>query len=396
MRRLICNITKWCVTLYLIWRREFRLVFSDAGVLIFFFLLPTIYPLVYTLIYNPEIVRDIPVAVVDNSRTATSREFTRMADATEAMKIIGYASSLNEARMWHAQKSCYGILVIPNDYDTKIGRGEQASVIFYSDMSLLMRYRSFLSAMTDLSLATGSKIRQELYNDNNQPIENASVILGDKTQGFASFVIPGILILIIQQSLILGITMLGGGSAERRMKNNGIDPLAIKAPTCATIIGKALCYFTIYIPLVIYILYFVPIFFDLPHVGSAIDYLLFITPLLLSSIFLGMILQRLISERESSMLVIVFTSVFFLFLSGLTWPRYAMNDLWQWLGNCIPATWGIEGFIRINSTGATLEQNSKPYIMLWILTCSYFIILLIVSYFNQRLHPRHQKTGSKS
>ena len=379
MRHIIDYISKWITSLYLVWRREFRLVFSDAGVLVFFFLLPTLYPLVYTLIYNPEIVRDIPVAVVDNCRTATSREFTRMADATDAIKIIGYASTLHEARQWHAQKACYGILVIPKDYDKNIGRKEQSSVIFYSDMSLLIRYRGFLSAMTDLSLATGSKIRQELYNSDIQPINSSSIILGDTTQGFASFVIPGILVLIIQQSLILGITMLGGGANERRMHNRGIDPYAVKAPATATLLGKALCYFTIYIPLVIYILYFVPIFFNLPNIGNVADYFLFIVPLIFSSIFLGMILQHVVTERESSMLIVVFSSVVFLFLSGLTWPRYAMSKLWVWIGNCIPATWGVEGFISINSNGATLAQNTHPYVMLWILTCCYFLITLILS-----------------
>lgn len=379
MRHIIDYISKWITSLYLVWRREFRLVFSDAGVLVFFFLLPTLYPLVYTLIYNPEIVRDIPVAVVDNCRTATSREFTRMADATDAIKIIGYASTLHEARQWHAQKACYGILVIPKDYDKNIGRKEQSSVIFYSDMSLLIRYRGFLSAMTDLSLATGSKIRQELYNSDIQPINSSSIILGDTTQGFASFVIPGILVLIIQQSLILGITMLGGGANERRLRNQGIDPLVVKAPATATILGKALCYFTIYIPLVIYILYFVPIFFNLPNIGNVTDYFLFIIPLIFSSIFLGMIFQHVVTERESSMLIVVFSSVVFLFLSGLTWPRYAMSKLWVWIGNCIPATWGVEGFIRINSNGATLAQNTHPYVMLWILACCYFLITLILS-----------------
>lgn len=379
MRHIIDYISKWITSLYLVWRREFRLVFSDAGVLVFFFLLPTLYPLVYTLIYNPEIVRDIPVAVVDNCRTATSREFTRMADATDAIKIIGHASTLHEARQWHAQKACYGILVIPTDYDKNIGRKEQSSVIFYSDMSLLIRYRGFLSAMTDLSLATGSKIRQELYNSDIQPINSSSIILGDTTQGFASFVIPGILVLIIQQSLILGITMLGGGANERRMHNRGIDPHAVKAPATATLLGKALCYFTIYIPLVIYILYFVPIFFNLPNIGNVTDYFLFIIPLIFSSIFLGMIFQHVVTERESSMLIVVFSSVVFLFLSGLTWPRYAMSKLWVWIGNCIPATWGVEGFIRINSNGATLAQNTHPYVMLWILTCCYFLITLILS-----------------
>ncbi len=372
-----------------VWAREFRLVFSDAGVLLFFFILPTVYPLVYTFIYNPEVARDIPVAVVDDARTSMSRELVRHADATDAIKIIGYASSLTDARRWHAEKACYGILVIPENYEQKIGRGEQSAVVFYSDMSLLLRYRGFLSAMTDLSIATGAEIRQELTAaSSSMPIDSRSVILGDSAQGFASFVIPGILILILQQSLILGIAMLGGAEKERRRRNNGYDPLAIDAPSTAALVGKSLCYFTIYIPLVIYILHFVPLFFNLPHMGSAADYLLFIVPLLFASIFMGMTVRVFVSERESSMLVIVFSSVVFLFLSGLTWPRYAMSPLWQWIGGCIPATWGVEGFIRINNNGASLEQAGNAYIMLWILTAAYFLIATTLLYFQKRKHTK--------
>ena len=52
----------WFRSVYLVCRREFRLVFTDAGVILFFFLLPTVYPIVYTLIYNPEVVRELTVA----------------------------------------------------------------------------------------------------------------------------------------------------------------------------------------------------------------------------------------------------------------------------------------------------------------------------------------------
>lgn len=350
-------------------------MFSDVGVLIFFFMLPTLYPLVYTLIYNPEVVRNVPVVVIDDCRTSRSREFVRMVDATEAIQIVGYAVSLDDARRCQNEKSCYGILVIPEDYDYHIGRGEQATVVFYSEMSLLIRYRGFLSAMTDISIATGVDIRRELAGQQNlTPIDNESFILGDTAQGFASFIIPGILIIILQQSLVLGIAMLGGGASERRKQNCGIDPLAVAAPVSATIIGKALCYFVLYVPLTMYALYFVPLFFNLPHVGNPLDYFTFIVPLLLSSVFMGMVIQHVVSERESSMLVVVASSVIFLFLSGLTWPRYAMSDFWIWMGNCIPAVWGVEGFILINSNGATLQQEIQPYVMLWVLTVVYFAI----------------------
>ena len=48
----------WIKSLFRVWRRETRLVFTDIGVLLFFFGLPIAYPVVYTLIYNPEVVKE--------------------------------------------------------------------------------------------------------------------------------------------------------------------------------------------------------------------------------------------------------------------------------------------------------------------------------------------------
>lgn len=385
MNRLTQNIGNWFAYAAKVWRREFYLVTHDAGALIFFVLLPLFYPVVYTVIYNPEVVRELPVAVVDNSRTAESRQLVRMMDATPAIKLGGYAANLQEARQWMAEKDVFGVVVIPEDYARKIGRGEQTVVNFYSDMSLLLRYRTFVSALTDVQLATGAQIRQELMNDtgmslaegsgSGSPINNEAYFLGDTEQGFASFIIPGIVVLILQQSMLLGITLLGGTASERRRRNRGIDPMAIPgAPASATVIGKAMCYTVIYLPLAIYILHFIPEWFNLPHEGSAVDYLLFIFPMLVASSFLGLALCRFVKEREMAFLLIVFTSVLLLFLSGLTWPRYAMSDLWRWVGDCIPVVWGVEGFIRINSNGATLGENATPFYWLWGLSAVYFIL----------------------
>ena len=376
----------WFGSLFCVWRREFYVVIHDEGVMLFFVALPLFYPIVYTLIYNPEIVDEVPFCVVDDSRSAKSRELVLMADATQSMKLVGYASNMEEARRWLNEKACYGIMYIPSNYGVKIAQGSQAVVPFYYDMSLLMRYRTFVSALTDIQMAVADEQRTEMLNTvgdissglNVATIDSQAFILGDVSQGFASFVIPGILILIMQQSIILGIAMLGGTSRDRRRLNDGVDPLAIDAPAVATILGKALCYVLIYVPLAVYMLHYVPLIFDLPHVGDMVDYLLFVVPMLLSSIFMGFVLQVFVSEREASMLVVVFTSLIFLFLSGLTWPRYAMDFPWQQLGDLIPATWGIEGFVHINSNGATLSDVATPYIMLWRLTAIYFLLACLL------------------
>ena len=380
-----------------VWRREYYLVFHDAGVMLFFFFLTVAYPFVYTFIYNPEIVENIPIAVVDNSRSEESRKLTRMIDATQGIEVWDYATNMEEAHRMENNHEVYGILEIPSDYARRIGRQEQGVVTFYCEMSLLLRYRTCLTALTDVQLAAGADIRQQTLDMiglpaqemGGMPIESEALMLGDPTQGFASFIMPGVLVLILQQSMLLGITMLAAGIKERRRRNGGIDPESIPAGPLTTIWGKTLCYITLYLPICVYVLDLVPIMFNLPHIGDFREMYLFIFPMLLATAFLGQTISVFVTERESSMLVIVFTSVVFLFISGLTWPRYAMNSLWTWVGDAIPATWGIEGFIRMNSNGSPLWEQSHPYMMLWLLCAIYMVTAWLVTHFSTpRLRPR--------
>ena len=124
MMKILNMLSGWFVGLFRVWRREFSLVFRDQGVMLFFLALPTVYPLVYALIYNPELIRDVAVVVVDNSRTAESRHLVRMLDATEPVGIVGYAANKAEAKRAMHEKKCYGVVEIPADYGRRIGRGE--------------------------------------------------------------------------------------------------------------------------------------------------------------------------------------------------------------------------------------------------------------------------------
>lgn len=391
------KIKKWFTDVSRVSAREMRLTITDIGALIFFLGLPLAYPIVYTLIYNPEVAREIPVAIVDDSRSQMSRELVRMVDATESMHVIGYASDMAQARRWKDEKKCYGVMHIPDNYGKNPGRGEQAHVTFYSDMTLLLRYRTMLLGLTSLQLAAGADVRTEAISalgitgttGSSSPVENESFIMGDTEQGFASFIIPGIIILILQQSMVLGITIIGGTRHERRLANGGRDPLEIPASASATVIGRMLWYVVLYFPLTLYVLHFIPTMFSLPHIGSPLQYLPFVFPMLVASAMFAMTVQVLVKEREMSLMVVVFTSIVFLFLSGLTWPRYAMSPFYTLLGDAIPGVWGMEGFIRINSNGATLAQNSHCFTMMWVLAAIYFVTAVWVTRYQRNLAMRH-------
>ena len=380
--------------IFRVFRREMRLVFTDVGVMLFFFALPLAYPIVYTLIYNPEVVTEIPTVIVDGSRSAESRELERAIDATPGIHIIGYAADMAEARRAMAQKDAYGIVEVPADYAEKIGRGEPATMSFYADMSLLIRYRQYLFALTDVRMDQTMKITAERLQPgglltatvSGMPIDQQAFFMGDTSQGFASFVMPGIVILILQQSLLLGICMIAGTACDRRRRNPaGFDPLDYGTGAVATVLGKTLCHIAVYLPMSYYVMAVIPHLFKMPEEAMFMEAMPMIFVMLLATSFLGQTLQIFVRERETSLLVIVFTSVVFLFLSGLTWPRYAFSPFWKLASDLVPATWGVESFIRMNGNGSSLADVSGFYLPMWILAGAYFVTALLM---RRATHPR--------
>jgi ABC-2 type transport system permease protein len=122
----------------------------------------------------------------------------------------------------------------------------------------------------------------------------------------------------------------------------------------------------------------VPRIFHIPQLTHYETLLLFILPYLLACIFFSMIIATFIRGRETPMMVLVFTSLIFLFISGISWPTAAMPAFWKYVGYLVPSTFGIQGFVKINSMGANLWETAFEYRMLWLQTGLYFVITCLI------------------
>ena len=382
----------WFVQVLRVCGRELLLVFRDEGVVIFFLVLNAIYPVLYALIYNPEVVRDEAVVVVDDNRTAMSRDLIRRMDATQEVAIVGYAANMQEAQEAMHSKACYGILYVPRDFSQSVTRGEQGHVSLYCDMSVMMRYKAMFSALTNVTQTMGNErltaIVEPVLNTSGSVIENHQVPVGNPAMGIASAVLLFILPLVLQQSMILGIAMLHGGGIERRRHNGGHDPMAIEASPGATIIGKMMCHQIIYVIPVIYVLHYVPLMFGFPQYGNFLHIICLAIPFVIAVSFMGQTLSAVVNERESVFLLFVFSSVIFVFLTGVSWPRYLMSRLWWLVGDCVPATWMSNGYVLMQSNGATLYQVQHQYWMLWLQLPVMFILAYVVERFINRRRYR--------
>ncbi|MBD5302765.1 MAG: ABC transporter permease [Bacteroides sp.] len=361
--------------------REFKLILHDQGLILFLTFLPLAYPVIYSLIYNPELVKDVPMVVIDSDRTSLTRELVRELDACDQVRVIGYAADLPEARKAMDNHDCFSILEIPTGFTKAVGRGETGAAALYCDMSLLLRYRGFLVASTNVMQEMGGELLSKDINNiaplvstistgDLMPINNVS--LGNIRNGFDSFIMPGVLILILQQCIILALGMAGGARHERAAVV-GYNPHNNSNSVIGTMIGKALCYFTILGLPIIFLVHYVPLIFSFPMAGNVLEELAFLTPMVLASMGVGFVFQAFVTERESVFVSWVVTSIFFLLVSGLIWPRYDMPSVWKFLSGLCPATWGVEGFVKMNSNGAGLWQVQEEYEMLWILAAGWWV-----------------------
>ena len=373
-------------SVFYICQKELKAVFKDQGVLIFFLLVPLAYPLLYAFIYTGEVVREVPAAVVDMNKSTLSREFIRKVDATPDVKIQSHCADMEEAKLLLKESKVYGVIYIPESFSSDITKGIQTQVTLYCDMSGMLYYKAILTASTEVSLKMNKAIKVKRAGNTTDrqdeisatPITYEAVNLFNPQAGYASFLLPAVLILIIQQTLLLGVG-LSAGTARENNRFRDLVPLSRQYQgTLRIVLGKSSAYFIIYAIVSAYILCVVPKIFSLVQIAQAGTLAAFILPYVLSCIFFAMTCSIFIHHREACMMIYVFTSVPLLFISGVSWPGSAIPAFWRVISWMFPSTFGINGYIAINSMGATLDQVLPEFRALWIQTGVYFLTTCIV------------------
>jgi len=363
-----------------VWRQEMKQVIRDEGVLIFFIIVPIVYPLLYSWIYNNEVVREVPVAVVDHSHSQLSRQFIRECDASPDVRIAYHVADLDEAKSLVSRQLVKGVYLIPEDFATRVNRMEQGVISVYCDMALILTYKAIFQTATLVSQDMGREIQVKLSGHytkredvvSTQPLAYEEVPVFNPSVGYGSSILPAVLILILQQTLVLGIG-LSAGTAREANRYSDLIPFHKSYRGVYRIVGgKALCYLMIYAVMGVYLTLVVPRLFSFPALVHWQDLLLLMIPYLLACVFFGMTVSCLVRYRENVMLLVVFISVPLLFLSGVSWPQSNIPGAWQGVSWLFPSTFGIRAFLRLNTMGASVSDVLPELRYLWIQAAAYF------------------------
>jgi len=362
-------------------RNEYKAVFTDGGVLLVMVLAIFIYSTLYASAYAPEVLRNVPIGVIDESQTPSSRELIRTFDAGPNTYVAYEPSGMEEAEELFFARKIYGVVYIPQDYEKQLLGGSSAAVSLYVDASYFLMYRQvFQELVTGIGqtgamvqfqrlIAKGADIPQATAA--TQPVIYQSHNLFIPYLGYGSFIMPAIIIVIIQQTLLIGIGMIGGTWREFGLYRKLCPPDRKRMSTLPIVLGKALVYGIIYSVTTFYILGLHYRLFHYPMNGATGTIVVFMLAYMAACIALGIAISTLFRYRENSLLLLLWTSIPLLMLSGVSYPREGIPDWLFNLGQIFPSSHGVNAFIRIQSMGASLSEVLSEIRMLCILALVY-------------------------
>lgn len=361
---------------------EYTHFFHESGAMLIMIVGVIVYSVFYMFPYSTEIIKNAPIGVIDFDGSKMSQEFVRNLDATDYCDVATTPVSINDAKMQFYQGKIKGYVVVPKDFEKDIKRGKQATISMYADSSYLIIYKTVYTGVLQTAVYSGARLEvgkllkqgvpKQMAMALNQPFEFVSVPLYNPAGGYATYVYPVILILILHQTLLVGIGLMQGTRQELREKY-----CLRKEDTAITLFGRSTAYVLLYMFYSIFYFIIYPEIVIYPMSYNLIPLILLLIPLFYGAAFFSHTISYFFKKRESSLLVLVVTSLIFIFLPGLIWPREAIPALVNLVSFFIPATCGVDGIIKVNQMDATFWQVKYDFLWLIFLCILYFKLAIM-------------------
>lgn len=343
---------------------ELHQIFHDGGVLLIFFVAGLLYPLLYNVIYMNGILEDTPVAVVDDAACPDSRRFIREIDATREVRVAAKCMNMAEAERLMQERKVNGIIRFPSDFGRKLAEGQTAVFSVYADMSSFLYYKNALMATNFVMLHEIGAIQMERYAEAGlteqaalqsvKPVQYEDNNPFNRAFDYRFFLISAILMLIIQQTMFYGMSLLVGTARERNHSFASLPDKLEGNGVVRVVLGRGAAYWLLYLAIGMYITFIVPAIFGIPQRGDFEDVLSLLVIFVTDCVFFSMMCSTVITRRESVFVLFLAISPVAIFLTGCSWPSAAFPAFWKVVSWFFPSTFAVQGFINLSTAGGDI------------------------------------------
>ncbi|WP_111709377.1 ABC transporter permease [Lutibacter citreus] len=366
---------------------EWNAIKLDKALVSTFLSVAFIILIVYTYLYSNEVVKEVPIAIVNQDASKTSRDYISMLNTSKGIDTKTNYADLQEAKQHFYSNKIMGVVIIPKNFGKDLRRGRQTTITTYADASNMLFYKEVIGDVTvatgyfnagiviKKNMAKGNSIAQAKAN--YTPVQTVTTSLFNTSSGYATYLIPVLTALIVQLVLLMAIGIINGTRHEDNNMLSNFPRILHKGGTIPVLLGKSFVYtalFSIILPIQIGIVYTL---FSIPVRSSLWMVYIFSLPYLLAVVFFGIAMSSLFKRREDSVVFIVLTSIPSLMLSGLSFPMEGFPKFYQYITQTIPSTPGINGFVKLTQMKASFSEVSPEWNHLWLLALIYFVLATI-------------------
>ncbi|MBO6135000.1 ABC-2 type transport system permease protein [Fibrobacter sp. UWCM] len=369
---------------------EWKLFYTDPAAILLLVVAGVLYAFYYPTPYIYQTVSKVPVAVVDLDNTAMSRDLIRMASAAQQIEVKSIYAEMNEAEAAMAREEIFGFMVIPENMEKDIRAKRPVSVNIFTHGAYVMLHGAIGTAFSTCALTVGAtnKVKQIALGKKvpsakaiamRDPIPISIQTMFNSSGSYSNYVVPSVLVVILQQSLIIGICVLGGSRAHRRFRKKFRDSPVENETAEYRYFGRALAYFLHYCSFILFYHCIIYNLFDFPRRGELLPMMVFSLVFLASVINLGMVVSQVFLRRESSMQLFLYLSIPILFLANFSWPSYLMPQWMVSISYILPSTFAIPAWLSIEQMGADIYEVAPKLYQLAIQAVVYLVLGLVLT-----------------
>lgn len=355
---------------------EWRRVLAIRGAFMLLVVGPIVYGLYYPQPYLNQILRKIPIAVVDNDLSELSRNIVQTLDASGAVRVAVQAATLAEGREALDRGDAFAVVEIPPWTERDVLKGTTVHVPIFADATYLFIFRSMsngiavaIDTLSSELAGRGARTDGSLVKAALASASPAEILLQpifNPVGGYASYIVPAAFVLILQQMLLIGASMLTVVALPQ-----------ITGGAFASVLGRGIAHLTIYLPALALYFIVLPRFYGFSTLGHPVQLFALASLFTLATSFMGQAAGAWFKHPETPTLIFLGTSLPQLFVTGFSWPREAIPTPVPAVGYIFPSDFAIDGIVRIGQLGASLGEVVHDWRGLWGLTIVYFALAVI-------------------
>ncbi|RKX26736.1 MAG: hypothetical protein DRP47_07725 [Candidatus Zixiibacteriota bacterium] len=362
--------------------RETEIIRHDRNIVIVLLLAPVVYALFLGTIFNNKIETNVPITVVDNDHTTISRTLIRSFDSHQLLQVMAVESDFESAKVDIIESEAHAVVYIPKHFEDALKSGQAVNLEVYLNTARFLPSNDINKAVNEVALTIAAGIRLKYFQTKGlnteqakelvQPLSGDIRSLFNVAESYGDFLLPGLFILILQQTLFFGLSL--SVAREREMKTLASLNTDSGGSSLVAVLGKGAPYFLLYSSYTIFSLVVFFSLFSLNVLGSISALAVLITLFLIAIIGFAVFVSSFFKQEIQALQFLVFSSMPLFLLSGYSWPVWAMPWPLRAITQLLPSTPLFQVFVRVTQMGAGWQHIWPDLLHLLILAIGWIAV----------------------